>query len=204
MNKIHAFTGDNATSNDTQVAWLQEKNNSFDASNHVRCFNHTIQLSCKVLLKPFTSCIASSVTDNNDMLDLEGVEEDDDKDESEDKVEDLAYNTDNDTDDDINELDALSGEEKATFLEATVAVKEAVTKVRTLSFMRTLLPFLDDATGLKTVVHNHPLDYNHIASMALYLQGQPPQAQFDSTRCCHPMELHLRYAMICCQISDRH
>jgi hypothetical protein len=125
------------------------------------------------------------------MLDLEGVEEDDDEDGSEDKVENLAYNMDDDTDDDINELDALSGEEKATFLEATVAVKEAVTKVRTLLFMHTLLPYLHNAIGSKTVIRNHPLDYDCIASMALYLQGQPPQAQFDSTRCCHPMELRL-------------
>jgi hypothetical protein len=77
------------------------------------------------------------------MLDLEGVEEDDNKDGSEDEVEDLAY----DTDDDINELDALSGEEKATFLEVMVAVKEAVTKIRMLPFMHMLLPFLHNTTG---------------------------------------------------------
>jgi hypothetical protein len=96
------------------------------------------------------------------MLDLEGVEEDDDEDGSKDEVEDLAYNMDDDTDDDINELDALSGEEKATFLEVMVAVKEAVTKVRMLPFMRTLLPFLHDATGSKTVVCNHPLVRNSL------------------------------------------
>ena len=127
MSKIHTFTGDNATSNDTEVAWLQEKNNSFNTSNYVHCFNHTIQLSCKALLKPFTSSIASSVTDSDNMLDLEGVEDDD-----KDPDTELALNVDDNVDDNIDELDVLSGKEQAMFLEETVAVKEAVTKVRML------------------------------------------------------------------------
>jgi hypothetical protein len=189
MYKMHAFTGDNASSNDTQVAELQKKNNLFDASNHVRCFNHTIQLSCKALLKPFTSCITSSTTDDDNMLDLEAIE-DNNEDESEDKGEELACNMDDDMDDDINELDALSGEEQAAFVEATMAVKEAVTKVRTLPFMHMLLPYMAPSDS-KTVFCNHLLDYNHTASMASYLQGQPPQTQFDPARCCYAMELYL-------------
>ncbi|KAI0291392.1 hypothetical protein B0F90DRAFT_1600780, partial [Multifurca ochricompacta] len=43
-NKILAFNGDNATSNDKQTVFLDKPPNSFDAANHVRCFNHTIQL----------------------------------------------------------------------------------------------------------------------------------------------------------------
>ena len=72
------------------------------------------------------------------MLDLEGIEDDENENEDEDKDEgegeELACNMDDDADDDIDELDVLSGEEQATFLEATEAVKEAVTKVRTLPF----------------------------------------------------------------------
>jgi hypothetical protein len=156
------------------VAELQKKNNSFDASNHIRCFNHTIQLSCKALLKPFTSPITPSATDGDNVPDLEGAEEDG-KDDSADEGEELACDTEDDMDDDIDELDALSGEEQATFLEATVAVREAVTKVRILPFTHALLPYMMPS-GSKAVVCSHPLDYNHIASMASYLQGQPPQA----------------------------
>ena len=185
MYKIHAFTGDNVTSNDTQVAELHIKDNSFDASNHVCCFNHTIQLSCKALFKPFTSSIASSTTDNDDMLDLMGTEDNDEDDnEDEDEGKELACNmdddTDNDTDNDINELDALSMEEQANFLEATEAVKEAVTKVRMLPFMHMLLPYMTPSDS-KAVLCNHSLNYNCIASMVLYLQIQPLQAQFDPT-----------------------
>ncbi|KAJ7923913.1 hypothetical protein B0H13DRAFT_1566850, partial [Mycena leptocephala] len=44
--KILAVTGDNATSNDTQVVSLSENpNNAFERVNRVRCFNHTINLS---------------------------------------------------------------------------------------------------------------------------------------------------------------
>jgi hypothetical protein len=174
MYKIHAFTGDNATSNDTQTAELQKKSNSFDTSNHVRCFNHTIQLSCKALLKPFTSCISSSATDNDNMSDLEGSEEDN-EDEPADEDEELACNADDDTDDDIDELNVLSGEEQARFLEATAAVKEMVTKVRTLLFMYTLSPYMM-LSGSKTVFCNHSLYHNRIAGVASYLQGQPSQA----------------------------
>jgi hypothetical protein len=137
MYKIHAFTSDNATSNDTQVTELHMKDNSFNASNHVRCFNHTIQLSCKALLKPFSSCIASSTTDDDDMVDLMGIE-DDDEDSDENEGEELACNIDdnmdNDTDDGIDKLDALGKEEQVEFLEVTEVIKEAVTKVKMLRY----------------------------------------------------------------------
>ena len=105
-----------------QTVELQNKNNSFDVSNHVHCFNHMIQLSCKALLKPFTSSTSLSATDNDNMADLEGIK-DDDEDESEALDAELACDTDDNTDDDIDELNTLSGEEQATFLEATMAVR---------------------------------------------------------------------------------
>ncbi|KAJ7192442.1 hypothetical protein GGX14DRAFT_304208, partial [Mycena pura] len=46
QHKILAWTGDNATSNDTQnTALANNPNNSFDAVNRVRCFNHTLNLA---------------------------------------------------------------------------------------------------------------------------------------------------------------
>jgi len=126
-----------------QTVELQNKNNSFDVSNHVHCFNHTIQLSYKALLKPFTSSTSSSTTDNDNMADLESIK-DDDKDESEAGDAELASNTDDNTYDDIDELNALSGEEQAIFLEATMAVKDTVAKVRMLradnSYCAALIP----------------------------------------------------------------
>ncbi|KAJ7331047.1 hypothetical protein DFH08DRAFT_617978, partial [Mycena albidolilacea] len=44
--KILAWTGDNATSNDTQNTALDRSSeNDFDAANRVRCFNHTMNLA---------------------------------------------------------------------------------------------------------------------------------------------------------------
>jgi hypothetical protein len=80
---MHAFTGDNATSNDKQTAKLEKKDNSFDLANHIRCFNHTIQLSAKALIKLFTTCISSVTSDDDEMPVLEEIndkETDDDAD----------------------------------------------------------------------------------------------------------------------------
>ncbi|KAJ7686054.1 hypothetical protein B0H14DRAFT_2230937, partial [Mycena olivaceomarginata] len=44
--KILAWTGDNASSNDTQNISLGDSpNNSFEAVNRVRCYNHTLNLA---------------------------------------------------------------------------------------------------------------------------------------------------------------
>ena len=62
-----AFTRDNATSNDTQTASLaRNPNNTFQEPNHVRCFNHTLNLAVKSLLKPFGSEKKSQGGDNDD------------------------------------------------------------------------------------------------------------------------------------------
>jgi hypothetical protein len=50
------LAGDNASSNDTQTASLAaETANSFEEINRVRCFNHTMQLSAKTMLRLFDS-----------------------------------------------------------------------------------------------------------------------------------------------------
>jgi len=72
-----AFTGDNATSNDTQTAELEKKKNSFNLGNHVHCFNHTVQLSAKALLHPFTMCISSATTNDEAPL-LKDINDDGD------------------------------------------------------------------------------------------------------------------------------
>ncbi|KDQ49147.1 hypothetical protein JAAARDRAFT_110266, partial [Jaapia argillacea MUCL 33604] len=42
--KILSYTGDNASSNDKQTEKLASLANSFELTNRVRCFNHTLNL----------------------------------------------------------------------------------------------------------------------------------------------------------------
>ena len=58
--QILTFNADNATNNDKQTMCLHQLNNSFDHVNRIRCYNHTMQLSAKALLKPFMSAIQDS------------------------------------------------------------------------------------------------------------------------------------------------
>jgi hypothetical protein len=128
---MHAFTGDNATSNDKQTAELEKKDNSFDLANHIRCFNHTIQLSAKALVKPFTTCISSVTSDDNKMPVLEEIndeETDDDADAEVGSIEEEEMAGD-DMDDGVDELEELSEDECTKILEETAAVKETITKV---------------------------------------------------------------------------
>jgi hypothetical protein len=53
--QILAWTGDNALSNDTQNTSLGDSpNNSFEAVNRVRCYNHTLNLAVQAFLRPFS------------------------------------------------------------------------------------------------------------------------------------------------------
>jgi hypothetical protein len=53
--QILAWTGDNALSNDTLNTSLGDSpNNSFEAVNRVRCYNHTLNLSVQAFLCPFS------------------------------------------------------------------------------------------------------------------------------------------------------
>ena len=63
--KILTVNVDNATLNDTQTTKLSQMDNSFDKQNCVRCFNHTLQLSAKSLLKPFNTALSGSTTDDD-------------------------------------------------------------------------------------------------------------------------------------------
>ncbi|KAK7034802.1 dimer-Tnp-hAT domain-containing protein [Favolaschia claudopus] len=54
--KILSWTGDNASSNDTQTTAMSAMpTNSFRKSHRVRCFAHTINLIVKSILKPFSA-----------------------------------------------------------------------------------------------------------------------------------------------------
>jgi hypothetical protein len=137
--KILTFNADNATANDTQTTALDELENSFDKENRVRCFNHTLQLSAKSLLKPFNTALSGSVMrdDNSDDMTAQDVNEnesipdgDDEEEEEGGDEEDLEGEVE---DDDIDELQELSEDEQKEMFEETTAVRETITKVCTPS-----------------------------------------------------------------------
>ena len=123
-------------SNDKQNFYLDRLPNSFEDVNQVRCFNHTMQLSAKALLKPFNSMASGrdpddseipSDNDNSPVLehisddelepDEQGEYEDGDEDEMEDKDKDVV-------------LAMLSDEEREVLLENTAVVHTTLDKVR--------------------------------------------------------------------------
>jgi len=109
--KILAINADNTTSNDTQTTKLDELDNSFDQENHVWCFNHTLQLSAKSLLKPFNTALSGTTTDNdNDNVASQDdnptqVVEDDSEEEGTDKDKESSVDLEgNIKDDNVDEL----------------------------------------------------------------------------------------------------
>jgi hypothetical protein len=127
------MNADNATSNDTQGETLAGMPNLFDLENRVRCFNHTLQLSAKTLLRPFNVGLGKTtegghINDVDDLLDEE-LDNTDDNDDDNDN-DDLPDVPDVDNiDDGIDELTELSADEREEILADTAAVRQTVTKV---------------------------------------------------------------------------
>ena len=134
--KVLACSNDNAASNDTQTVALAKLPNSFEEKNRVRCFNHTLQLSVKTLLKPFNATLMDYGAEYLDMPEISDGEEDDDE-ENEDETEEGDDNDGeevdsegkDDADDGIDELDMLSSAERMAFLDETSGVRDTITKV---------------------------------------------------------------------------
>jgi hypothetical protein len=128
--KIHAVNANNATSNDTQTTKLDQRDNIFEEENRVQCFNHTLQLSAKALLKPFNIGLSGKATDDDNEL-----TQDDDNDPAmvgdggDEEDEEEQASEDNDEDDNIDELEELNEDEWNQVLQETVVVRETVTKV---------------------------------------------------------------------------
>lgn len=133
--KILSFNADNASPNDTQTTKLDQLDNSFDKENRARCFNHTLQLSAKTLLKPFNSALSGKATESDEIAIPDGIEDPDgllmpeDEGEGEGEDEDEVMDHD-DEDDGIDELAELDEDEQTRLLEDTATVRQAVTKVR--------------------------------------------------------------------------
>lgn len=132
------MTTDNASANDTLINRLGKLENSFDVDNHVRCFNHTLQLSAKALIQPFNPGMANDKSTDHLDDDSESVlilEEDDDKDINDADDADDANADGNedglsdDIDDNINEMEALSEADQEVLLADTAVIRDAVSKV---------------------------------------------------------------------------
>ena len=64
---ILSVDANNASTNGMQTTKLDELDNSFNKENCICCFNHTMQLSAKALLKPSTSVLSGKETNDNEM-----------------------------------------------------------------------------------------------------------------------------------------
>ena len=125
---IHSFTGDNATSNDKQTDMLDKLPNTFEELNRVRCFNHTIQLSAKGLLKPFYSA-GSIETDNetehgDDCMPALQAMDDEEEDEADPDADD------DDEEEEEDPLGALDDDEREQLINNTETVRTTLNKVR--------------------------------------------------------------------------
>jgi hypothetical protein len=69
-----SFNANNASANDKQTTKLAALPNSFDETKRVRCFNHTLQLSAKTLLRPFNAGMGKA-TDGEEISDGEEIPE---------------------------------------------------------------------------------------------------------------------------------
>lgn len=110
--------------------------NSFEETNHVRCFNHTLQLSAKALLRPFNPALgkAPDIDSDGGQDDLEGNDnEGDNNDGKKDNRPDVldVYDVD---DDDIDELDDLDADSRDELMADAAVVRTTVSKLRQLSF----------------------------------------------------------------------
>ncbi|KDQ53982.1 hypothetical protein JAAARDRAFT_136250 [Jaapia argillacea MUCL 33604] len=121
--------GDNTSSNDKQTTKLASLSNTFETTNHVCCFNHTLNLIIKSILKLFSRCQSTSTTDNdpmdnevNDLLDLEANSD----------VDEEEANRDEDKNDDeegVDELGEMDEVTRAALLEKTAGVHSTLSKV---------------------------------------------------------------------------
>jgi len=172
--KILAINADNASSNNTQTTKLNKMGNSFDEENRVCCFNHTLQLSAKSLLKPFNTTLSQKATDdNNDDDDLTAQDHDANQvilaaDEEEDGGDEEEADLEDDIDDEHDKLQALSEDQQKQVLEDTAVVCETVTKVSHLK-ARIHITNSDLFTDMTTFICNYPFNYNRPPSLASHL-----------------------------------
>ncbi|KAF7372915.1 Dimer-Tnp-hAT domain-containing protein [Mycena sanguinolenta] len=153
-NKILSWTGDNATSNDTQnVALASNPNNDFESVNRVRCFAHTLNLAVSAFLRPFTpekkkkkGKEKAAAEDEGEGSDDEAADDDGDgpdalvlEDDDADDLPDLVAVSDDDIlpgydDVDTSAWDEMDEDAKATPMRDVSAVKVVISLICGLAF----------------------------------------------------------------------
>lgn len=138
------MNADNASSNNMQMTKLASMDNSFNEAGCMHCFNHTLQLSVKTLLKPFNAALSSTGAaddqatdegddsgDNNDLPALEANDDDEDEDNEDAEQRDISDDVSDNIDDidDVDELAALDEEDHESLLSETAIVCATVSKV---------------------------------------------------------------------------
>ncbi|KAJ6611820.1 hypothetical protein B0H10DRAFT_2223745 [Mycena sp. CBHHK59/15] len=118
-------------------------NNNFESENHVRCFNHSLNLAAKVFLRPFDpapkkksgdDAAGTSPEDIIDMSDPDLVLEED-LDELPDLVAVLdSEDAESESDEEDAVWDELMAEERQSLLGQAQAVKLIISRVRQFSF----------------------------------------------------------------------
>jgi hypothetical protein len=122
-------TANNASSNNVQVATLYKLENSFNKANHIRCFNHTIQLSGKALIKPFNAGMGKVDSDlENGDDNVPSLEEFNHSNDTHDNANSGVLKEEEE-DDNNNKLEKLSEEDQSRLLDDTSADREMVSKV---------------------------------------------------------------------------
>jgi hypothetical protein len=140
--KVLGINADNASANDTQMSELDVLDNSFKEAYRARCFNHTLQLSVKTLLKPFNTALFGKGADDDNISDDEGddqpvLEVDDECKVTEKRCEVTEERREateedgsiGDEDNGIDELERLDEGERRKILEKTAAICATVSKV---------------------------------------------------------------------------
>jgi hypothetical protein len=207
VTQILALNADNATSNDTQTSALAQMENTFEEANRVRCFNHTLQLSAKTLLKPFnmgmSSTNANTVMEeeesNNfgdEMLTLFDNQATDDNEGSggengDGSVEDLGSDEDPADIDEVDELNQLDEQQREELLRDTAVVRHTVTKVSFDQFSFCVVTHFSLIAGPAIIVRNHSLNNHRAPSLAFNLCSTWVQGVSNPSRCCHAVELDI-------------
>jgi len=121
-------------SNNKQTDHLDRLPNSFEEVNRVCCFNHTMQLSAKALMKPFDSPSAGvdldgdGHSDADDILSVEGGDEERDGDDASSASGDDQDEEDEEGHDD-DPFEALDADAQQKLLEDIAAVRMMLNKV---------------------------------------------------------------------------
>jgi len=128
----------------------------------VRCFNHTIQLSAKALLKPFYSAgLIETDGDTNCGIALQGTDSDD-----EEKDNDNPEMDDEDKEEEEDTLDALDDDEREDLIKNTEAVCTTLMKVCTDIYIYCFVLMSVAAIGSQILFRGCPFHHHCPSCMA--------------------------------------